>query len=159
MCGTAALQKKQLSWNSGHSYFVHGWTDQTDHETAGQSNLSQETGSTHRPFDDNEHLSHCKQHSSFLNYDNCSQRALLSEYIDPISVGIQLIMLFLTQDALVLWVLSMPLTDFRACQNHPNAELVYFTKEPSQSRVSFANGQQSSVREKLVVHFRNDHSR
>ena len=46
----------------------------------------------------------------------------------------------------------------RACQNHPIADLVYFTKEPSQSRFSFANGQQSSVHEKLVIHFRNDDS-
>ena len=46
----------------------------------------------------------------------------------------------------------------RACQNHPIADLVYFTKEPSQSRFSFANGQRSSVHEKLVIHFRNDDS-
>ena len=72
-------------WNSGYGYFVHGWTDQTDRETAGQSNLSSETGETHhehRHFDDSQQYSTCEQHSSFLNYDNCCHHALLSEYID-----------------------------------------------------------------------------
>ena len=46
----------------------------------------------------------------------------------------------------------------RACQYHPNADLVYFTREPSQSRFSFANGQQSNLHERLVIHFKNDNA-
>ena len=98
-------------WNSGYGYFVHGWTDQTDRETAGQSNLSSETGEIlheHRHFDDSQQYSTCEQHSSFLNYDNCCHHALLSEYM--IFVGIQL-MSFLTQDAHELWAQSSQSTD------------------------------------------------
>ena len=148
-------------WNSGYGYVVHGRTDQTDQEPAGQRNLSQETGSTqhdatHRHSDDFEPHSSCEQHSSFLNYDNCSHHALLSEYIDlrwnPTYV--------ILDSGCTRAMGSKYAIDrlVRACQNHPNADLVYFTREPSQSRFSFANGQQSSVHEKLIIHFRNDDS-
>eukprot|EP00439_Symbiodinium_sp_Y106_P066001 s314_g10.t1 len=41
---------------------------------------------------------------------------------------------------------------------HYNASKIDFSFEPSSSRFSFANGEQSNVREKLVIYFQNDQS-
>ena len=98
----------------------------------------------------------CEQHSSFLNYENCCHHALLSEYIDLRRNPTYVILDSGCTGAMGSKFAIDRLV--RACQNHPNADLVFFTKEPSQSRFSFANGQQSSVHEKLVIHFRNDDS-
>ena len=118
-------------WNPGFGYFAHGWTDQTDQETAGQRNPSQETGSAtqdlpHRHFDDFERNSSCEPHSSFLNYDNCSHHALLSEYIDLRRNPTYVIL----DSGCARAMGSKYAIDrlVRACQNHPNADLVYFTR-------------------------------
>ena len=46
----------------------------------------------------------------------------------------------------------------KACKRHYNASKIDFSFEPSSSRFSFANGEQSNVREKLVIYFQNDQS-
>ena len=86
----------------------------------------------------------------YLNYDNSSHHTLLCEYID-LSVGKPTFVI--PDSGCTRAMSSLYAMDrlVRACWNHPNGDLVYFTKEPSQSRFSFANGQQSSVRDRLVA--------
>ena len=43
----------------------------------------------------------------------------------------------------------------RACQNHTHSHMIKFTKEASHNKFSFANGESSHVKEKLVIHLRN----
>ena len=43
----------------------------------------------------------------------------------------------------------------KACKRHYNSAKIDFSFEPSPSRFSFANGEQSNVREKLVIYFQN----
>ena len=43
----------------------------------------------------------------------------------------------------------------RACQNHPYSHMIKFTKEASHNKFSFANGESSHVKEKLVIHLKN----
>ena len=46
----------------------------------------------------------------------------------------------------------------QACQQHPKRDHIWFSKQPCSSKFSFANGEQSTVKERLVIHFRNDHA-
>ena len=46
----------------------------------------------------------------------------------------------------------------QACQQHPNRDQFWFSKQPCQSKFSSANGEQSTVKERLVIHFHNDHA-
>ena len=43
----------------------------------------------------------------------------------------------------------------RACQNRPYSHMIKFTKEASHNKFSFANGESSHVKEKLVIHLKN----
>ena len=43
----------------------------------------------------------------------------------------------------------------RACQNHSFSHMIKFTKEASHNKFSFANGESSHVKEKLVIHLKN----
>ena len=44
----------------------------------------------------------------------------------------------------------------QSCQQHPKRDHILFSKQPCSSKLSFANGEQSTVKERLVIHFRND---
>ena len=44
----------------------------------------------------------------------------------------------------------------KACRRDYNSTKIDFCFEPSSSQFSFANGEQSNVREKLVIYFQND---
>ena len=44
----------------------------------------------------------------------------------------------------------------QACQQHPKRDHIWFSKQPCSSKFAFANGEQSTVKERLVIHFRND---
>jgi hypothetical protein len=46
----------------------------------------------------------------------------------------------------------------QACQQHPNRDQFRFSKQPCQSKFSSATGEQSTVKERLVIHFHNDHA-
>ena len=46
----------------------------------------------------------------------------------------------------------------QACQRHPKRDHIWFSTQPCTSMFSFANGEQSTVKERLVIHFRNDHA-
>ena len=43
----------------------------------------------------------------------------------------------------------------KACMNHRYSHLIKFTKEASNNRFSFANGESSHVKEKLIIHLKN----
>lgn len=69
-----------------------------------------------------------------------------------------LLLLFLTQDVHEQWDLDLQFAidrRVRACQNHPSSLLIKFTKEESHNKFSFAKGESSHVREKLVIHLKN----
>ena len=46
----------------------------------------------------------------------------------------------------------------QACQRHPKRDHIWFSTQPCSSKFSFANGEQSTVKERLVIHLKNDHS-
>ena len=46
----------------------------------------------------------------------------------------------------------------QACQQHPKRDQIWFSKQPCSNKCSSANGEQSTVKERLVFHFRNDHA-
>ena len=60
----------------------------------------------------------------------------------------------LTQIALEPWD---PAIDrlVQACQQHPKRDHIWFSKQPCSSKFSFGNGEQSTVKERLVIYFRN----
>ena len=43
----------------------------------------------------------------------------------------------------------------KACMNHRYSHLIKFTEEASNNRFSFANGESSHVKEKLIIHLKN----
>ena len=45
-----------------------------------------------------------------------------------------------------------------ACRQHSKRDQIWFSKQPLASKFAFANGEQSKVKERLVIHFRNDHA-
>ena len=94
--------------------------------------------------------------SSFVNFDDGFHHALLSEYIDlrysPTYVIID------SGCARAMGSRTAIMRLVKACKRHYNASKIDFSFEPSSSRFSFANGEQSNVREKLVIYFQNDQS-
>ena len=45
-----------------------------------------------------------------------------------------------------------------ACRQHSKRDQIWFSKQPLASKFAFANGEQSKVKERFVIHFRNDHA-
>ena len=92
--------------------------------------------------------------SSFVNFDDGFRRALLFEYVDlrysPAYVIIDSGCTRATGSRTAIMRLV------KACKRHYNSSKIDFSFEPSSSRFSFANGEQSNVREKLVIYFQND---
>ena len=94
--------------------------------------------------------------SSFVNFDDGLHHALLSEYIDLRYSPTYVIIDSGCTRAMGSRTAIMRLV--KACKRHHNASKIDFSFEPSSSRFSFANGEQSNVREKLVIYFQNDQS-
>ena len=90
----------------------------------------------------------------FLNYDHGAQQALLCEYVDLGSHPTYVIL----DSGCTRAVGSRFAIDrlVQACQQHPKRDHIWFSKQPCSSKFSFANGEQSTVKERLVIHFRND---
>ena len=93
---------------------------------------------------------------SFVNFDDEFHHALLSEYIDLRYSPTYVIIDSGCTRAMGSRTAVMRLV--KACKRHYNASKIDFSFEPSSSRFSFANGEQSNVREKLVIYFQNDQS-
>ena len=90
----------------------------------------------------------------FLNYDHGAQQALLCEYVDLGSHPTYVILDSGCTQAMGSRYAIDRLV--QACQQHPKRDHIWFSKQPCSSKFSFANGEQSTVKEGLVIHFRND---
>ena len=92
--------------------------------------------------------------SSFVNFDDGFHHALLSEYVDlrysPTYVIIE------SGCTRVMGSRTAIMRLVKACRRHKNSNKIDFSFEHSSSRFSFANGEQSNVRQKLVIYFQND---
>ena len=92
----------------------------------------------------------------YLNYDIGAQEALLCEYVDLGSHPTYVIL-----DSGCTRAMGSRFAIDRlvqACQQHPKRDHIWFSKQPCSSKFSFANGEQSTLKEKLVIHFRDDHA-
>ena len=89
----------------------------------------------------------------FLNYESNVQHTLLTDYVD-MSTNPTFVILdsgctraMGSRFAIDRWV--------KACMNHRYSHLIKFTKEASNNIFSFANGESSHVKEKLIIHLKN----
>ena len=90
----------------------------------------------------------------FLNYDHGAQQALPWEYVD---LGSQPTYVFLDSDGTRAMGSRFAIDRLvQACQQHPKRDHILLSKQPCSSKLLFANGEQSTVKERLVIHFRND---
>ena len=91
----------------------------------------------------------------FLNYDHGAQQALLCEYVD---LGSHPTYYVILDSGCTRAMGSRFAIDrlVQACQQHPKRDHIWFSKQPCSSKFSFANGEQSTVKERLAIHFRND---
>ena len=90
----------------------------------------------------------------YLNYDHGAQQALLCEYVDLGSY-----LTYVICDTGCTRAMGSRCAIDRlvqACQQHPKRDHIWFSKQPCSSMFSFANGEQSTVEERLVIHFRHD---
>ena len=94
----------------------------------------------------------------YLNYDHGAQQAaLLCEYVDLGSHPTYVIL-----DSGCTKAMGSRFAIDRlvqACQQHPKRDHIWCSKQPCSSKFSFVNGEQSTVKERPVIHFRNDHAR
>ena len=92
----------------------------------------------------------------FPNYDHGAQQALLCEYVD---LGSHPTYVIFDSDCTRAMGSRFAIGRLvQACQRHPKRDHICFSKQPCTSKFSFANGEQSTVKERLVIHFRNDHA-
>ena len=89
-----------------------------------------------------------------LNYDHGAQQALLCEYVDLGSHPAYVILDSGFTRAMGSRFAIGQLV--QACQRHPKHDHIWFSTQPCSSKFSFANGEQSTVKERLVIHFRHD---
>ena len=90
----------------------------------------------------------------FLNYDHGAQQALLCEYY--VDLGSHPTYVILDSGCRAMGSRFAIDRLVQACQQHPKRDHIWFSKQPCSSKLSFANGEQSTVKERLVIHFRND---
>jgi len=92
----------------------------------------------------------------YLNFDHGAQQALLCEYVDLGSHPTHVIL-----DSGCTRAMGSRFAIDRlvqSCQQHPKCDHIWFSKQPCSSKCSCANGEQSTVKERLAIHFRNDHA-
>ena len=89
----------------------------------------------------------------YLNYESNVQHTLLTDYVDMSSNPTYVIL----DSGCTRAMGSRFAIDrlVKACTNHRYSHLIKFTKEASNNRFSFANGESSHVKEKLVIHLKN----
>ena len=90
---------------------------------------------------------------AYLNYETNVQHTLLTDYIEMSTHPTYVIL----DSGCTRAMGSRFAIDrlVRACQNHSYSHLIKFTKEASHNKFSFANGESSHVKEKLVIHLKN----
>ena len=104
-------------------------------------------GST-KKIDEVRHYGH-----AFLNYESNVQNTLLTDYVDMSTNPT-----FVILDSGCTRAMGSRFAIDRlvkACMNHRYSHLIKFTKEASNNRFSFANGESSHVKEKLIIHLKN----
>ena len=86
----------------------------------------------------------------YLNFDHGAQQALFCEYVDLCSHPTYVIL----DSGCTRAMGSRYAIDrlVQACQQHPKRDQIWFSKQ------AIANGEQTTVKERLVIHFRNDHA-
>ena len=90
----------------------------------------------------------------YLNYDHGAQQALLCEYVD---LGSYLTYVIFDTGGTRAMGSRFAIDRFvQACQQHPKRDHIWFCKQPCSSMFPFAHGEQSTVEERLVIHFRHD---
>jgi len=89
----------------------------------------------------------------YLNYESNVQHTLLTGYVDMSSNPTYVIL----DSGCTRAMGSRFAIDrlVKACTNHRYSHLIKFTKEASNNKFSFANGESSHVKEKLVIHLKN----
>ena len=89
---------------------------------------------------------------AYLNYETNVQHTLLTDYVDMSTHPTYVIL----DSGCTRAMGSRFAIDrlVRACQNHPYSHMIKFTKEASHNKFSFANGESSHVKEKLVIHLK-----
>ena len=89
---------------------------------------------------------------AYLNYETNVQHTLLTDYVDMSTHPTYVIL----DSGCTRAMGSRFAIDrlVRACQNHSYSHLIKFTKEASHNKFSFANGESSHVKEKLVIHLK-----
>ena len=87
--------------------------------------------------------------SSLVNFDDGFHHALLSEYID---------LRYSPTYVIIDSGCTRAMGSRTAIMRLVNASKIDISFEPPSSRFSFANDEQSNVREKLVIYFQNDQS-
>ena len=90
---------------------------------------------------------------AFLNYESNVQHTLLTDYVDMSTNPT-----FVILDSGCTRAMGSRFAIDRlvkACMNHRYSHLIKFTKEASNNRFSFANGESSHVKEKLIIHLKN----
>ena len=90
---------------------------------------------------------------AYLNYETNVQHTLLTDYVD---MSTHPTYVFLDSGCTRAMGSRFAIDRLvRACQNHPFSHMIKFTKEASFNKFSFANGESSNVREKLVIRLKN----
>ena len=89
---------------------------------------------------------------AYLNYETNVQHTFLTDYIELSSHPTYVVL----DSGCTRAMGSRFAIDrlVRACQNDPYSHLIKFTKEASNNKFSFANGESSHVKEKLVIHLK-----
>ena len=90
---------------------------------------------------------------AYLNYETNVQHTLLTDYVEMSTHPTYVIL----DSGCTRAMGSRFAIDrlVRACQNHSYSRLIKFTEEASHNKFSFANGESSHVKEKLVIHLKN----
>ena len=90
---------------------------------------------------------------AYLNYESNVQHTLLTDYVEMSTNPTYVIL----DSGCTRAMGSRFAIDrlVKACTNHRYSHLIKFTKEASNNKFSFANGESSHVKEKLVIHLKN----
>ena len=110
--------------------------------------LTSDTTDQSRRSEEVRHYGH-----AFLNYESNVQHTLLTDYVDMSTNPT-----FVILDSGCTRAMGSRFAIDRlvkACMNHRYSHLIKFTKEASNNRFSFANGESSHVKEKLIIHLKN----
>ena len=89
----------------------------------------------------------------YLNYESNVQHTLLADYVDMSSNPTYVILYSGCTRAMGSRFAIDRLV--KACMNHRYSHLIKFTKDASNNKFSFANGESSHVKEKLIIHLKN----